>query len=414
MSRDRPNFLFSKVDWFSVREHQRSQMADEIARYDGNRLLNTPPEDLAGYFEEKYRVDVPVLREDEIVADQRETKIDFSQDRHRHIRDRSRPFHVNGTLIEVTVPFDGEKDAFEIQPSTHSLSPPAADVSDGYLTIQVTGTNLTREDVRQQIDRTLNEIKSALDNLRRDVKTLDDGLVTEARQAIDRRRDKLLEDQNLVSGLGFPLKDRSDSPRTFVAPEMKRKLQPKPPEASTEPYVAEPRLDTEHYEYVLKVMQNMAHVMERSPSAFEALDEEALRTHFLVQLNGHFEGAATGETFNYSGRTDILIRVNGKNIFIAECKFWGGPKKLEQTIDQLLGYSSWRDTKAAIVVFNKRKNFSKVVSSIPDVIRSHSNFKREIVYGEESNTRYVMSHPNDPSRELILTVLAFDVPESEG
>jgi hypothetical protein len=37
-----------------------------------------------------------------------------------------------------------------------------------------------------------------------------------------------------------------------------------------------------------------------------------------VQLNRHFEGAATGETFNHRGKTDILIRVDGKNIFIAE------------------------------------------------------------------------------------------------
>jgi hypothetical protein len=72
----------------------------------------------------------------------------------------------------------------------------------------------------------------------------------------------------------------------------------------------------------------MVHVMERSPSAFHHMDEEALRTHFLVQLNGHYEGQATGETFNYEGKTDILVRSGDRNIFIAECKFWGGPKKL--------------------------------------------------------------------------------------
>ena len=56
----------------------------------------------------------------------------------------------------------------------------------------------------------------------------------------------------------------------------------------------------------------MAQVMERSPSAFSTMDEESLRSHFLVQLNGHYEGQATGETFNYEGKTDILIRSEGK------------------------------------------------------------------------------------------------------
>jgi hypothetical protein len=40
--------------------------------------------------------------------------------------------------------------------------------------------------------------------------------------------------------------------------------------------------------------------------------EEDLRQHFLAQLNGHFEGSATGETFNYEGKTDILIRERGR------------------------------------------------------------------------------------------------------
>lgn len=72
----------------------------------------------------------------------------------------------------------------------------------------------------------------------------------------------------------------------------------------------------------------MVLVMERSPHAFAKMGEEDLRTHFLVQLNGLYEGQATGETFNFEGKTDILIRVEGKNIFIAECKFWTGPKRI--------------------------------------------------------------------------------------
>jgi hypothetical protein len=43
---------------------------------------------------------------------------------------------------------------------------------------------------------------------------------------------------------------------------------------------------------------NMGTMLERSPSAFAGMGEEHLRDHFLVQLNGHFEGNATGETFN--------------------------------------------------------------------------------------------------------------------
>jgi hypothetical protein len=182
------------------------------------------------------------------------------------------------------------------------------------------------------------------------------------------------------------------------------------PAASTAAYKPEPVLAVEDYEHILSVMTNMALVMERSPSAFTSMDEEALRSHFLVQLNGHYEGQASAETFNYEGKTDILIRTNGRNIFIAECKYWSGPRQLADTIDQLLGYVSWRDTKVAIVVFNQNKDFSRVLEAIPKAIRGHGNFKRELDQTSESRFRYAFSHRDDVNRELTLTVLAFDVP----
>ncbi len=59
-------------------------------------------------------------------------------------------------------------------------------------------------------------------------------------------------------------------------------------------------------------MSNMVHVIERSPEAFKGMREEDLRQHFLVQLNGQYAGQATGETFNFQGKTDILIRAEEK------------------------------------------------------------------------------------------------------
>lgn len=152
--------------------------------------------------------------------------------------------------------------------------------------------------------------------------------------------------------------------------------------------------------------------MERSPSAFETMDEESIRSHFLVQLNGHYEGQATGETFNYEGKTDILVRSEGKNIFIGECKFWSGPKMLNETIDQVLGYTCWRDTKVAVIVFNRNKDFSRVLGAIAETAKSHSNFKRELSGSTETTFRYCFSHKDDKNRELFLTILAFDVPQS--
>ena len=98
----------------------------------------------------------------------------------------------------------------------------------------------------------------------------------------------------------------------------------------------------------LQAFQKEAHEIlekygiERSPRAFAGMKEEDLRLLLLVPLNGHFEGQATGETFNGEGKTDILIRERNKNIFIAECKFWHGAKSFTEAIDQLQRYTTWR------------------------------------------------------------------------
>lgn len=278
------------------------------------------------------------------------------------------------------------------------------------MSFSIVGTNMDANQVKSQIDRTISHIQSYLINLRSNVAGLNSQLQGEARGAIEARGAKLLENRNMVAALGFKMKERQNAPKTFVAPEVRRKLAPVLPPASSMPYKPEPALATADYEHILGVMQSMTQVMELSPSAFHAVDEEALRSHFLVQLNGHYQGQATGETFNYEGKTDILIRSEGRNIFIAECKFWSGPKKLIETIDQLLGYSSWRDTKTAVVLFNRNRDFSKVLAAIPETVFQHPQFKRELPGSSETIFRYLFANRDDRNRELYLTVMAFDVP----
>jgi hypothetical protein len=54
--------------------------------------------------------------------------------------------------------------------------------------------------------------------------------------------------------------------------------------------------------------------------------------------------------------------------------------------------------------------FSKVVVQIPEVLKKHKNFKRQLDYKSETGFRFVLHHNEDKNRELILTVLAFNVP----
>ena len=42
------------------------------------------------------------------------------------------------------------------------------------------------------------------------------------------------------------------------------------------------------------------------------MPEQTIRDVLLVSLNGQYEWSVTGETFNCQGKTDILIRAEGK------------------------------------------------------------------------------------------------------
>ena len=112
-------YLFSKVSWHDVERHQLQEMRKAIEAVDGNRLLNTSVDDLAAYFEQKFQIEIPSLLTDEIVVDQRETKIDVSRDQNRMIFDRSRAFNIAGTEVEVEIPFTGPS-SFSVESNNHN------------------------------------------------------------------------------------------------------------------------------------------------------------------------------------------------------------------------------------------------------------------------------------------------------
>ena len=404
--------LFSEIPWANVEERVRSQLKHEIDIWDENQLLNTSVDDLCQYFVGTYQIDIPVISRDEIVVDDpEETDVDVSGDLRYAVDDRSQPAYVPGVRIHITVPFTGNSGAFRYKPVVGSYQPPRAYISmAGRLIFAITGANLQPDTVRQEFDEKLDIIDDYLDSLRGSANMLNSQLHSIARHWIDERRSRLLSYRNLVASIGYRLRQREDAPSTYTAPEVRRVIAPSPPQASSEPYKPEPELDQENYEHILGVIENMAQVMEYSPAAFSDMGEEVLRWHFLVQLNGHYEGHATGETFNYEGKTDILIRSEGKNIFIAECKYWGGPKTLTGAIDQLLRYSSWRDTKVAVIIFNRNKGFTGVLDSIKATAKEHPNFKRELDQHSETSFPYIFSHRDDANREMTLTIMAFDVP----
>jgi len=209
-----------------------------------------------------------------------------------------------------------------------------------------------------------------------------------------------------LEALGVPVTRREQVSETFTVPVKKRPLIVTKPAASSRAYKPEPALDAEVYRHILRVCHDCGLEIERHPSIYAGKSEETLRDHFLMVLSPHFQ-SVTGETFNKKGRTDILIRHDAANVFVAECKFWKGQRAHTKTIDQLLGYLTWRDSKAAILCFVRNRELTPVLTSLVTATRSHGCFTRD--EGEAADGWYSFQFhlPSAPDRRLQLAVLCF-------
>lgn len=403
---------FRNGDTYSTfRAHMERAIA-EIHSLDNEYVLKASGTELEDHYIAKVSIDTLSLDESNFyIEDRKSTKIDVSHDFDRggfggeHIE-------VPGTELLIAIPFEGDPGLFRLRPSTYGMSGyPAIDVRDDVIVFskKFPDDSANSERLKADIQRQVQSLASAVQNLARDVEQHNREAPQKIRDALQHKRSRAQETVSAISELGIPIK-RRDEPPTFTVPTRRRRPAPSLPSVAREKYEPEPVLAADEYEHILGVLRSMSLVIERSPHSFATLDEEAIRTHYLIQLNGHYEGSATGETFNASGKTDILIRVGDRNVFIAECKFWRGPKEFLRAVDQLLGYLTWRDSKCALLVFNKTKDSSAVREKIRQVMEDRPEHRKTVSHDPDGDSRYVFVKDSEPGREIIITVQLFDIP----
>ena len=401
--------LFSEQDLRLFLEDRRRRAVAEIDSYHANQLLNSSVDELTRYFVEKYSVAVPTIREDAITADQNEARVDVTG-RFEYGSWDGEQLIIPGTQLTLHVPVDGDLEVLRYQASSMNYSLPRARIIRNEIVLTYTAPQGQSDGAKPYFDRALSDLKQHLGWSAADVQQFNGSLPSTCRQAIDARRGRLLANQNSVASLGYPLRQRADAPRTYAIPDVRRRTVPVPPPASTAPFVPEPALSDEVYEQILGILANMVRVMEQSPEAFSGMAEQDLRTHFLVQLNGQFEGRASGETFHGSGRTDILLVDNDRSVFIAECKFWQGPASVTESLSQLLDYATWRDAKAALLLFNRNVDFSAVVQQVPSAISAHEFTVGAVTPLSGTTFRSRLRQRDDSARLITLTTLVYNVP----
>lgn len=401
--------LFYKADLRSFLNDRRVRMKKAIQSWDGDQFLQLSSDDVIEYVLDNYGIEPPKLDVESWYAlPPEDAQIDVSQD-FGFVSDRSRPAYVQGTRLAVKVPFSGDPQLFNTAPTTFTTVQPRADIVGSELVLSIEQIGLNADQAKSAVRTELERIEKYLSWVEKDVRSFEQQMKQELHQLVEQRRSKLLADRELEEGLGIPVRRRDEAPSPIP---IKRKRVAISRPTATGSFKPEPKLSEDVNEEIIRLILNLGSGFERSPRTFAKLDEEELRDHILLQLNGTFEGQAGAEMFNGEGKTDVLVRIEDRNVFIGECKFWTGQKAFGKALDQLLGYLVWRDTKGALILFIKQKDVSTIIEKADAVIRDHANFKRTFKAEDPERRRdYVLHQFGDPNREIRLALLPMPIPD---
>lgn len=402
-----PKLLFQSGDLAGLFADRLNEVRAEVDAAKEDQLLQVDEQAWAASLAERYRLQAPVLRSDNWSMDEsEEVQVDVSGYPSRDVRDRSRSFYYPGYRVVVRIPFDGPGELFFLHPSEFTLNPPQAVVEGGEVLHIVEYPHDTEPDIRGGAEELVRNLERWLGFVGNDVDRFNARLTEEALRMIQTRRERLITNRERLQQTGIPIRPRQGEAQQ-IEDVIVRRPAPVLPARDDRPLPLEPILKDDVFEHILGLIRSVGETMEKSPDAYAGMDEEARRQVFLPALNSHYHGQAAAEAFNVAGKTDIVVRFEGQNLFIAECKFWKGAKSVTEAIDQLFSYSSWRDTKLALIVFVRERDLTAIVGKAKNAIQQHSQFVIRRSAGGETEFRATMRWPGDDERLADLNVFLF-------
>jgi len=415
--RDLPDLLFHEYDLYGILQnnlqHAR-QCVDGIPEKD---FLHANDKQIAEHVFSKVQIMPLELHEDAMEMDTQETQIDVSHDPCRVVFQRNRPCLIPGVKVMVSIPFSGDPMLWKCRPSTFTFSPPRANIragrgnnDGGQIELVLASPSDAVGDgstFKHEINSTVSSIRGYLDNMRKDVETHNQNLRVHIQQYVAGRRQRLGKHADIAKVLNIPLKRKLDSPDVSSFPIKRRIVKPLPAAPNTS---LEPGIRDEDYTHILNVIRHEGRSFEATPRTFAIHDEEELRDIILAHLNGHYEGDATGETFRKHGKTDIRIEDQNRAAFVGECKVWRGAKELTQAVNQLLSYLTWRDCKAALLLFNRDvAGFSAIQEKVPDALKQHPKCIRQVDVKQPGEWGFQFCSVDDEARQVTVHAFLFNL-----
>ncbi|MFT3773025.1 MAG: hypothetical protein QM820_47185 [Minicystis sp.] len=368
--------IFMEEDLSHYLERHLAHAKADLDRRQGEALLNADEASLIEHLVSAHRVERLLMHFDEMYADPPRYEMipaeDFPQGRGFSVR---RGESYRKPVLRFHIPIEGNVELLRCGAGGFQMWSCEVTVRGDDLSFEFVCFSDHEEGLRRLNDEAMGVRRNMQQEFSRHdgaVVAFNERLRREITELVRRRRSEAGAHAKMVEEmLSVPIR-RTAVPATLTVPVTKKPLVVSPV-APAKPREKGWFLGDDVYREILKLIYEWGMVMERHPSTYAGKDEEALRDLFLLLLTPHFQYTG-GETFNKQGKTDILIRHEKHNVFVAECKVWHGPEEFFRAVDQLLGYLTWRDSKAALLMFVRNANIQNIISKIEPTIRSHPCF----------------------------------------
>lgn len=395
-----------------------SKMEKEVERLSDSEIMSCDFQEWTDYLVNKYYIEPITMYESNIDRSLSEAIVKVPNPFGRY-PDEPDYYEVEGVRITFKIPFEGDSNLFEIHPRTYMLSrfeiqdfvlPNKENCGSFSLSLEYTKQSLQEKGeemnnyVQKQFEQKFTNYKTMIENINVEVESYNKGLEQRALQLLKKRKEKADSFSAISSALQIPMKVNKDAPNTKPIP-LKRIVRKPASKPEMKPVIPESCISDKDYENINNIIIMCGTTMEKTARTYYANNEEELRDHLLATLNTHYDNA-TGETFRKIGKTDINIEFENKAAFIGECKIWHGEGLFKDAIQQVLSYSTWRDVKVSVIIFNKENR------SFPDILKKIKKWVDENVIGY-SNTKpnewVCKYHRQDMNIDIQMTIMAFDL-----
>lgn len=371
-------------------------------------ILNIDEEEYITYLEDKYKlVPLEIDITSEHIADP------IIKKEQRSSREWGGSYNVDVYYFKISYSYTGSKELFSISPSSKTITSHNICLeSDNTVSFVIHLTQLEESSFKSAKNDAYSSAFTNVSNINRFVMSWNNRLRDLIEKQFKAVKEKYVRENSFFAAIN--IKTNKETSNVFSVPTVKKIEVPKPKLSGKRVYTPEPTIADRTYQDILDIVHSVGQSMERKPSLYLGKDEEALRDQFLLFLETRYEGTtATGETFNKQGKTDILLKYqDGSNLFIAECKIWHGVKQFLEAISQLFDrYLTWRDSKVAVMMFVKNKEFSKTIEIVKAEVSSHQYFVEALDISKDSSFSYKFHLKDDKEKAVFLEVMLFHFPE---